>query len=181
MQRSHKSIKVWKLKIWIEKKVLTATNEDVSRWSLPQQTFIWALQQRPDTCLYVLSSQDGCSGFEPVVLFSLCTGVAVAKFDGWLNTKTLLGRSRETASHLFVKSGLDWQRWMDRWSFRPQQSWKLEQKCWVMRDCSQSTTKLWRKLKTWSYKNLPSFQNVLKKLSGCASVCNPCWTPQEHA
>lgn len=71
---------------------------------LPKHTFIWVLQLRPVLCLYVPSFQGGCSGFG-LVLFSLCTGMALATFDGWLNTKTLgciLRGSRETVSLPFL-------------------------------------------------------------------------------
>lgn len=92
-------LKQWTLQIWSE--VLTSTNEQMSRCSLPQHTFIWVRLLWPVLCLYVLSFQGGCSGFELVLLFSLSTGMAAATFDGWLNTKTLLcilRGSRETVS-----------------------------------------------------------------------------------
>lgn len=79
---------------------------DFYKWAnvtIQRHTFIWVLQLRPVLCLYGLSFQGGCSGFGLVLLISLCTGMTLATFDGWLNTKTLgciLRGSRETVSLL---------------------------------------------------------------------------------
>lgn len=77
-------------------------------------------------CLHMPSFQGGCSGFGLVLLFSLHTGMALATFDGWLNTKTLgwsLWGSRETVSLPSFCVAVSRQWWTDRWSSRPRQLW----------------------------------------------------------
>ena len=97
--------------------------------TLNNQTLWWVLPLRPVLCLCVPSFQGVCSNFGLILLFSLCTGMALATFDGWLNMKTLgciLWGSCEAVSQpsptYFSSMSQDWQWRRDRWSCKPQHS-----------------------------------------------------------
>lgn len=73
--------------------------------------------------VYMRSFKRGCSGFGLILLFSLSNGLALAMFDGWLNTRHLAAFCKEAVklSDIVpcVCSNCGWRRWTNRWMVIP--------------------------------------------------------------
>lgn len=131
-------------------------------------------------CCWSLSCVYMCRGFRVVTVALgsfccfLCTGMALATFDGWLNMKTLgciLWGSRETVMLPFpLCSRVDWQWWIDRRSSRPQHSKVNNPSLTTSRKVLSGK---WTSFGKWQSLYFSGSPHTLPTLSPCRSSITP--------